>query len=151
MVLTVYFKPEHDSNWYTGYDFNCVKHYQKSNYGPKNGTRIKIKNLPVNSSKHNYLRFWAAKKKKGSKVWKTSSQAYNEDSEIETEPAFNYFNSGFVKINRLGVADIKLQLPSSYINNMGVKESPHIHFRICSGDKMSPVYTLPLSIEKMNL
>ena len=64
---------------------------------------------------------------------------------------FMMFIEGVLKINRQGVADIKLQLPSGYINNVGEKESPHLHFRLCSDNKMSPVYTLPIHFQKINL
>ena len=146
MVLTIQFQEQPTNEWYTGYHFDCKKNFKKTQKGPKNGTPIKITNLPI-SSKNSYLRFWAARKNLDKNIWDNLDDAYRH---VEHEPGLNYYNGGFVEIDKKGVALIRLELPSGYINNQGEKEKPHLHFRICSKNNMSHVYTLPIPKTNIN-
>jgi len=149
MVVSINFENQHNSQWYKGYHYKCEYKFKKDNSGPKNGTPLKLTNLPVKGDK-NYIRFWAAKKNPFKKYWKTIDQAYDEQCVLEEEPSLDYFNGGWVKIDKRGTANIRIIVPSGYINNSGEKEEPHIHFRICSNDQMSHVYTVPIKKSDIN-
>ena len=142
MVVTIKFEEQHNDKWYIGYEYDCKSKFKK-NVGPKNGTPIKISHLPI-SGRRNYLRFWGAMQNNNNEIWNNINEAYDETGDIEKTPPLSYYNGGFVEIDRQGKARIRLELPSKYINNIGEKEPPHLHFRICSENKMSRVYTMPL-------
>ena len=139
MVLTYKYQSplKHKKKWYQGYNIECSNF--KENKGPKNGSPIKITNLPHSDSV--YVRFWGAKHNKDDLNWENFKKAYDEKSKYESEPSISYFNGGVVKADKKGIVRFRLILPSGYKNKDGLVENPHFHYRVCNGNKMGGVTT----------
>ena len=149
MVLTFnYNEPiKHKNKWFLGYNIECKKSYKKYNDGPKNGTIIKIRNLPRDQNV--YLRFWAAKQNNKNSIWSNVNEAYDNKSKYESEPEIEYFNGGMIRVSNKGLATFRLILPSSYkYNNTIIK--PHFHYRLCINNKMTKVITQYINTENIN-
>lgn len=132
----------HSTRWKEGYTVHsCKLLFKKELTGPKNGTSIKISNLPVVAGEDTYLRFWAAGDDPNGDVWKNYHTAYDTQAQYEKEPNIDYYNGGIVKISKYGTAKFKLIMPDGYYDNDGHIIAPHLHYRLCSNNRMSHVMT----------
>jgi hypothetical protein len=105
-----------------------------------------MRGIPTSSSgREVYLRFWASRG--GSDGSRSFRVAYDiESSQTETMPDSNYANGGMVKVSRDGTARFTINLPAPYtyrnpVNGQDMEIPSHFHYRLCYGNKMSPVQT----------
>ena len=144
----------HAERWSIGYTVtsdcvayrNEIRHHLGRVSGPKSGEHIIMRGIPTSSSgKDVYLRFWASSgETDGSSSFRVAYDT--ENSETETMPCSSYENGGMVKVNANGIARFTINLPPPYtyrnpVNGQDMEIPSHFHYRLCYGNKMSPVQT----------